>query len=284
MRPIATGATLSAKDKRDIIFTVGATPEMLYGSSKNITNIAMLASEYQGKQGKCTSYLKSIIEWLYYKQTGVYVELSEDFLYIVTKNYIDKNWIEGSSLRSAIQAAMKYGVCREAIFPSDSSLTHEQLLARQIPQEAWNDALKQRIGGYMNIPIDPSLIKLAIDKFGMLYSMVELGDKWWTPSWNKNDILPLKKSSPIVGGHAICIYGYMVINGKLRIYFKNSWSTEWGDNGCGYFDYDDYKPHLRECFGITLESLMHMRDNSPKVEESVWRGLLDLFRKINIIK
>jgi hypothetical protein len=179
---------------------------------------------------------------------------------------------------------MKYGVCREAVFPSDASLTHEQLLARPIPQVAWNDALNQRIGGYMNIPIDPSLIKLAIKRFGMLYAMVEIGDKWWTPSWHKDDILPLKKSYPIVGGHAICIYGYQEVNGKLRIYFKNSWGPGWADNGNAYFDYEDYKPYLRECFGITLESLMHMVDNSPKVEESVWRGLLDLFRKINIIK
>jgi hypothetical protein len=277
---ISFGAYPSKKDPRDIKFSPTVGESLMI--SEHITDISKLAIDHQHEVGKCTSYLKSIIEWLYLQKTGVYVELSEDFLYIVGKTFVDKNWNEGSSLRTMIQAAMKYGVARESVFPSDPTLTHQQLVAKTITKEAWNDALNYKIGGYVSIPIEPTLIKLAIKKFGMLYTMVEVGDRWWTPSWNKNHILPLKKSSPIVSGHAVCVYGYKASD-KLRIHLKNSWGITWADNGNGYFDYEDYMPHLRELFAITLESQMHLVDNSPTIEEGVWKGLLNILKKIGMI-
>jgi C1A family cysteine protease len=40
----------------------------------------------------------------------------------------------------------------------------------------------------------------------------------------------------LYGGHAICFVGYD--SKKKLIKFKNSWGTNWGDNGYGYLPYN----------------------------------------------
>jgi len=49
-------------------------------------------------------------------------------------------------------------------------------------------------------------------------------------------IIPYPASpDEIYGGHAVCAVGYD--NDKQRIKFKNSWGTNWGQNGYGYLSY-----------------------------------------------
>ena len=39
----------------------------------------------------------------------------------------------------------------------------------------------------------------------------------------------------IIGGHAVVIVGYKLINNITYVTFQNSWGSGWGDNGYGYF-------------------------------------------------
>lgn len=277
---ISTGAHESPKDTRDI-----KDPHLALGFPYPIssqTDINMCYVEYQRKVGACTASLKTYIEWLYYKKTGTYVRLSMAFLYIVTKLYIDNNRNEGSSLRSVLKASFKYGVCSEETFPSDFTLTHEQFLSQIIPQKAWTEALNYTIGGYINIPIEKSLMCAALDKYGMLYVRYSVDKNWWTPSWLAKDILPLKSPSDSPTGHAVLLTGYNLAGEKGRTNGRNTWSVSWADGGNFYTHYEDYAP--TEAWVVTLESQMHLSDNGIIIEDSIWRKLLEVMRNIGILK
>lgn len=273
---IGFGADKSKKDRRDFKDSKIAFEYPYPESGK--TDIDILAVEYQRKIGACTAALKTYIEWLYYKKTGTYIRLSMAFLYIVTKLYIDKNRTEGSSLRSALKAAFKYGVCKEDTFPSNFKLTHEQFISQEIPQKAWTEALEYTIGGYINIPIDRSLLSAALDKYSLLYVRFSIDKNWWTPTWDAKDILPLKPPIDTPTGHAVILNGYDLSKIKLEVDGRNTWSVLWANKGNFY---TNYLP--TEAWAVTLDSQMHLKDNDIIVLDSVWRKLLDVLRKVGII-
>jgi len=282
---ISTGASKSTVDPRDIQDLSLFSP--LTGDYDIYTHIDMLNVEHQKKVGACTAALKSYIEYLYFLKTGKYVRLSMAFLYIVTKIYIDKNYIEGSSLRSAINASMKYGVCTEDTMPSNFELTHEQFLSQRIPDNAWNEALGYRIGGYVSIPIEQSLIVAALDKYKLLYVRYEVGEEWYTSitgviTWAKELILPLRSPKKVISGHAV-ILNRAKLGNKVENHGRNTWSRLWGNNGDFYTFYENYKP--TEAWAVTLESQMPLvKPAGPVIQEKDWRKLLELLRFLKLIK
>ncbi len=56
----------------------------------------------------------------------------------------------------------------------------------------------------------------------------------------------VQKSEPITGGHAILVCGYD--NKRELLKFKNSWGSEWGDNGYGYLPYSDVEGSLLDAW------------------------------------
>ena len=49
-------------------------------------------------------------------------------------------------------------------------------------------------------------------------------------------IIPMPgQGDTIIGGHAVVIVGYKLINNITYVTFQNSWGSGWGDNGYGYF-------------------------------------------------
>lgn len=282
MHKIAFGAHKSKKDARDHKDNtlVKAFP---YPISHEI-DVSKIRSFYQGEIGICTgaALTVAIMEYLYWKKTGKYTKLSVAFLYMVTKLKIDVNFQEGSSLRSALKAAYKYGVCTEQTFPTDINMTHDQFLKQIIPKEAWTEALNYTIGGYISIPVDESLIAAAIWKYGPLYARMEVGDTWFTPSWLEKDISPLTRAKKIISGHAIALTAYDLSKPEKAMWLKNSWGEDWFRKGSGLFNFRDYKP--TEVWAVTLDSTMHMAENpQPLLLSDIHRKVLDLLRKIGLM-
>jgi hypothetical protein len=287
---IGFGADPSKADKRD---ARDAELSLAYPfAAAYDTHIDMLNVEYQRKVGACTASLKSYVEYLYYRKTGKYVRLSMAFLYVVTKLYIDQNLTEGSSLRSALKAAQKYGVATEDSFPTDFTKSHAEFLMQPIPKGAWDSALEYRIGGYVSIPVERSCMAAAIDKYGLLYARYEVGSEWYTAkdgrvSWRKEDVLPLRAPKSVISGHAIILSGYDLTSEKAAIRGRNTWSDQWADRGNFLAYHEDYP--ITEAWAVTLDSVMPfvapaVPGEQKVVDEKTWRGILAILRKFNIIK
>lgn len=277
---ISTGAIPSVADSRDFsatIYPTGIIEDEIY---TNIDDVVKYV--YQKQIGACTACaLVKIIEYLFYKKTGVYTQLSVRFLYNITKQYIDCNTNEGSSLRNALKASQKYGVMTEQDCPSNFDTTHSEFISLVITQDMLLKASKYKIGAYYSIPVESSIIHYALKRFGTLYARFEVGDTWYKPTWNKSDILPLKQSSNIISGHAVGIFKSNIVT-KTQWLF-NSWSRLWADNGNGYYVYDDYKP--TELWAVTLDPIPEIKvDSSKTIEDKTWRKFLDILRLVKVIK
>ena len=279
MLQIGLGAHASKKDKRDkrdkelaLAYPYPSTYDPDMGSIKVF---------YQGKIGICTAAaLCSIIEWLYWKKTGKFVKLSAGFLYFVTKICVDQNMTEGSSLRSALKAALKYGVCTEDRFPTNINLSHSAFLLQDVPKAAFDEALGYRIGGYISIPVEESMLAAAIFKYGPLYTRFEVSNKWYTPSWLEKDLSPLRDGFPIDSGHAVALKSYNLSEDTKPFWIRNSWGTEWFRKGDGMFNFRDYKP--TEVWAVTLDSVVDL-PTQPTVLDSFGKKILSILRKLGVI-
>jgi hypothetical protein len=88
-------------------------------------------------------------------------------------------------------------------------------------------------------------LKQAIYQNRAVIVLVKCGDGWWTardgrPSWAAADVLPLRLGT-FDDNHFVALWGY----DQNHIYFRNSWSAEWGRAGDGYFD-QSYMPNVLE--------------------------------------
>lgn len=172
------------------------------------------------------------------KATGV--KYSADFQYLLQKKYIDLNWNEGSSARSALKVASKYGLLPEKYFKY--KISRKQSYSKYIKElqkisQADIDKLLKRcikIKGYASVPVDRDMIANAIDESeaGLIVRFV-LGSEWWT-----KPIEPLRPPKTVVSGHLTIMSNY---NGNsYRI--ANTWGDDWADKGTAYSLLKDYAP------------------------------------------
>lgn len=213
---------------------------------------------------------------------------SDDFIYLGAKS-IDGNLTEGSNIRSALKFMQQTGVCKASTFsiPVDDSTTYAQYISNKASQAAFDEASQYKIGEYFSVTIDVDMLKAAILKYGALVARVDVGKEWYTAadgtsSWISKDVLPLRIPQQVLSGHCIVIYGYdsTIVQGKTAFYIANSWSAEWADNGNGYFYFEDYAPHLTEAWAVTLDK----PDSSPVVEDSTVSILVDILRRLGLMK
>ena len=124
-----------------------------------------------------------------------------------------------------------------------------------IPAKAFLEAKPYGISGYAWANITEQGIKQAIyyakTKRQGVVMLMKVGDTFWiapdgTVTWNKDKILPLRVPKTITSGHEVYPIGYEYINGRLAIHFLNSWSADWGDNGKGWFYFDEWQNLIPE--------------------------------------
>lgn len=235
---------------------------------KYIADLSQLEMRMQYQIGKCVaeaSTKKS--ESLFLQRDKSYTNLSDDFLYLVTKRFVDFDTREGTAARSALKAAQKYGICPKSSFSVNlnEDSKYSDYIKTQIPDQAFKDAQNYKIGRYFQVPMDSDFLKAAIYKYGMIIARFDVDSNWWSPTWVAKDVLPLRPPTGASTGHLTVIYGYdtTIKPGKTLFYMSNSWSKAWADQGNGNFYYEDYKPHLTEAWVATLELVT--ADMSPSV-------------------
>lgn len=244
----STGAIESKKDLRDFSYI----PDK--ANWKGGTRYEPEDIEDQSRVGICTAI--SLTQNAR-KATGV--KYSADFQYLLQKKYVDGNWEEGSSIRSALRVASKYGLLPEKYFKYKISRT--QSYARyikklqSIPQAEIDSLLKRciPIKGYASVPVTRDFLANAIDESegGLLVRFV-LDSHWWT-----KPIEPLRPPKNVISGHATIISNYT--GGSLRI--ANTWGDDWADKGTAYFLLKDYSP--------TEAWIVYYKETTKSIEKQI---------------
>ena len=280
-QPFNFGYVPSPKDKRDYKLSkvnnlIGSVPIITPTFFSDISQLPILM---QAQQPACVGFATA--SGMMATDKGAYSwDYSPRFLYDLAKRDDGVPNVEGTYYRQCLKEGQKNGVCDNVEFPNDVSLQYNIYKDwTLIPANAFTAAKNRLVKSYVAVD-DLSLdgIKQAIYQNGYVLLGVQLGDEWWTSptgvtSWAQDDILnpALRPPKNVVSGHAILAYGY----DQDYIYFVNSWSTQWGRNGIGWFG-EDYEPFVQE--GWTFIDL------APEVIKNLSTQISILQKVINLIK
>lgn len=206
--------------------------------------------EDQGQLGSCTANAAvGLIEYYQKKTKGRFIDMSRLFLYKVTRNLLGLTGDTGAYLRTTMGAMVLFGSPPERYWPYKVQDFDKEPSAfmysfakefqtiryfRLDPPGVSRQDLLKRIKSFLNRKM-PSMFGFTV------YNSINQA--------SSNGEIPFPCTTDIqAGGHAIVAIGFddnkeienkncgLKTTGAFRI--RNSWGTNWGDNGLGWLPYD----------------------------------------------
>lgn len=243
------GVFLNEHDPRDIYVTslpqfqaVSATvlPDEFLPDQSHLTVYD------QGALGTCVAHqIATEKQDQEYREIGKTLEFSRRYLYALARKDCglpDNN--QGLFPRVADKTLCEKGIALSETVP-ETTQNHAEYVAMPINEEIINDAKKYRVSdNFAFVGVTESEIKQSLITFKGIGCSLPYSPKWW--NFLKNNELGTPTGEGIEGWHRIRLNGYKVVNGKLKIRFQNSWSKSFGKNGQAFFDFDAFKPFMRD--------------------------------------
>ena len=177
----------------------------------------------QGGQGTC--YAQSVAcvkEWQEKKDYGFNNHFSPQFFYNNRKN--DS---AGMYSRDVMKLMKQVGICFEESYPY-GKIENRNKISKKIYEEAKNHIIK----GYARI-YKIFILKESLYKNGpclITFPVYNYGPEFWIKQNNNIDM---------IGGHAVTIIGY----NETGFIIRNSWGTNWANNGYSIYKYIDWGKH-----------------------------------------
>ena len=244
------GANHSIKEHRDVIDSVLAPVIPTYYDA----DFSKIPVQMQRTLGICVAEATcSLIER--FRNDGIV--LSRRFMYVGMKKLVDGNLDEGSSVKSGLHFAYKYGTQPESVVPTDKTMSYADFVDFDIGTpilqpdgKTWkiftNGVEATKIPGYVSVPTDKISLASGIIKYNGLVVRYECGATWYTDimgkvTWLASALFPLRRPKPVTAGHAVCGTAFDFTSFD-RLDIRNSWSTAWGLNGDGYADLNTFAP------------------------------------------
>ena len=136
----------------------------------------------------------------------------------------------GASLRDSLAAASKYGICTEDLWPYDI----KKFNAR--PTDAcYQDGLTRRITNYRGVNDIEQAVDALNNRRPVVFGVTVFPGFQYVDKFNP--VVTLSgNSEEDSGGHAMCMVGYD--RNRRMLLAKNSFGTDWGDQGYCWFTYD----------------------------------------------
>lgn len=214
----------------------------------------------QGSLGSCTS--QAIAAAFLFDET--LQQLADPFqpsrLYI----YYNERMIEGSTdhdagaaIRDGIKSINRWGVCHEKMWPYDITK-----FTNRPPDQCYVDAMNHRAISYHRLRQKRVQLKKALNRGYPVIFGISVYESLEDPEVARTGNVPMPQSTEkLLGGHAILLVGYD--DSTQTWLFRNSWGTDWGDQGYGTLPYQylDSKNMLASDFWILRKV------ETPKIDE-----------------
>lgn len=211
----------------------------------------------QGTQGTCSAQTAAAMkEW----QEGLDIKfvdyMSPQFVYNLRSNQATA----GMTPKDTMEILYKVGIVPEKIYPYN---TFKPITESQLKQ-----AESFRIQGYAQINTIDSL-KKALFANGPCYIAFPVYNpekmEFWKPEF---------PGQQMMGGHAVCVAGYL----KDKFIIRNSWSTSWGDKGYTYLPFAEWGMQW-ECW-TTIDADTDPQKLKNKALQVSCADKKNLFRKL----
>jgi hypothetical protein len=207
----------------------------------------------QGSTGSCVGWASadSVLRWHFVKGGRLAREelLSPRFVWMASKEtdqFITRPTTfietEGTSLKSALDIARKYGVVRDRLLPFTSGKLY--------PGQArtfYTVASRLKVLAYFNLGTNLSNWRTWLATKGPILTRLNVDESWDDAAANAGKLDEYKPDTQR-GGHAVALVGYR----PGRFVVRNSWGTGWGDNGFGYASLAYAQEAFTEAYGVEV--------------------------------
>jgi C1A family cysteine protease len=241
MRPAyATGLRYDPYDPRDLLFVA---PPLILPAIVDHRSEATPVRD-QGQEGTCTGHaLTAAAELLYWRELGKPPDFSERWAYEKAKEYDE--WpgtdYEGSSVRGAIKAWLKVGLCDEKLWPYVAGKPGQPAASAAKNAATHPLATYERCLGLENL-------RHAIHHRGVVVVGATIHQGWFEAQGK--EVIPYSAQKKDVGGHAFALVGYDDIRGLFWV--KNSWGIAWGQGGYAGLTYQDALTGIRDAWSVSI--------------------------------
>ena len=209
--------------------------------------VQMTPVRNQGAEGTCVGFATAVgvKEWMEQKEYKLYIPLSPRYVYEYARK-IDGSSpdSEGTTLVAATKTLVSKGICEEKFWPYVAQNPGKP------DSKADLNASRYKIQpGWARITNEKEL-RHYLNEYGPTLIGVVVYNNWYR---EKNGHIPNptlweRYINGALGGHAICLVGY---DDKTQEYkFKNSWGSDWGDNGYGYLTYKHIRQIMMDAIGM----------------------------------
>jgi C1A family cysteine protease len=210
----------------------------------------------QGQTGSCVGWATadSLLRWHFVKSGRIKQPdtLSKRFIWMASKETDDfssspTTFIEnaGTSLKSALDVARRFGAVRENVLPFGGALYPGA------PETFYALASQLKIQSYFNLSFNHGGSVASWRRWvatnGPLLVRLDV-DRTWDDATDNAGNMDVYQPKTTRGGHAVSIVGYTAD----RFIVRNSWSTTWGDKGFGYASLAYAQDAFTEAYGISV--------------------------------
>lgn len=247
----------SAKPEQDWTYETAAEAELIAAAPPIPASKDLRASWWriadQGTTGSCVGWATadSVLRWHFVKEKRLPENalLSPRFIWMAAKEtdpFLTRPTTfletEGTSLKTALDIARKFGVVRDITLPFASGKLY--------PKEAktfYAIAALRKIGAYFNLDVNLSNWRSWLATKGPILTRLDVDATWDEATANRGRLEEYKPQTKR-GGHAVAIVGYTPDGFIVR----NSWGTRWGDKGFAYASLAYAQEAFTEAYGVEV--------------------------------
>lgn len=226
-----------AKDKQDQVCKIAFARATAFPDEFRDNMQFMPPVWDQGQVGRCTgeshtAQIMGLRNKLGFDDLNSQEQLSVDFAYFNARRLEGSQGEDaGAQIRDMQSGTLKYGICTDLLHPTNDSSV---LLA---PSDAsYQDGLLRQNIKAMRVPQSELGFKSVLYQGYTINLGFTVYSSFESDAVAKTGIMPIPNSftEQVLGGHAVLVIGWCLLQGHLYLIVRNSWSDKWGDKGYFY--------------------------------------------------